>query len=308
MQNDDTGELFRVPEQAILAFEQLSGLLVTVHDLVGSLWPFIQPERFQHRHPLCQAMKASAYEHACMDFDAHRLHLEIFDYPSGRVQICYAGLVECIMPVFHGQVVQCILYAGPRRPSSRLLQVVRDHAPTPRHLPWSSTINLPNEIDDDEARMLLESLHQLAARLSLWYCDVERLKARKNTTGRDDHPDANTELFSRRLLIRTFIQRHHTSNIGLSDLAIWLQLSEGRAGHVVKEACGSTFTELLTEARLSTAAALLRHSNLSVLEVARRSGYEDISHFHRCFRRHLHVTPLQYRKTLRQDSENGLAL
>ena len=38
-------EFFEVPEQAIQAYERIHGLHVTVHDLGGTLWPYLLPER-----------------------------------------------------------------------------------------------------------------------------------------------------------------------------------------------------------------------------------------------------------------------
>ena len=87
----------------------------------------------------------------------------------------------------------------------------------------------------------------------------------------------------------------------LQDLAEVLHLSESRAGHAVKEACGETFLKLLTEARLRTAANLLHHTNLSILDVALRSGFGEISHFHRSFRERFKTSPLKYRKLCEVD-------
>ena len=83
----------------------------------------------------------------------------------------------------------------------------------------------------------------------------------------------------------------------LKDVAKALHLSESRAGHAVKEACGATFVELLTQARLRSAAGLLRHTSLPVKDIALRSGFEDVSHFHAVFKAHFKATPHKYRKS-----------
>ncbi len=106
----------------------------------------------------------------------------------------------------------------------------------------------------------------------------------------------------RRAVIRRFIHDSHTAPIGLADLAERLNLSAGRAAHVTREVCGRTFVDLLTEGRLRTAANLLRHTNLSVLEVALRSGFGAASQFHRAFRRRFKSTPLQYRKKTEREA------
>lgn len=50
------------------------------------------------------------------------------------------------------------------------------------------------------------------------------------------------------------------------------------------------------EMRLCTAASLLRETSLPLIEVALASGFQDVSHFHRFFRRRFGYTPAQYRR------------
>jgi AraC-like DNA-binding protein len=57
------------------------------------------------------------------------------------------------------------------------------------------------------------------------------------------------------------------------------------------------FSGLLVQKRLRVAMELLRHSGMNVLEVALASGFEDVAHFHRLFRRRIGSTPGQYRIT-----------
>ena len=93
-----------------------------------------------------------------------------------------------------------------------------------------------------------------------------------------------------------FIRQRHVEPVTIDDLAQALSLSPGRAAHVVRSLTGRSFGQLLTEARVRTAASLLSHTNLSVLDVALRSGFGDISNFHRRFKGSLGLSPLQYKK------------
>jgi len=61
---------------------------------------------------------------------------------------------------------------------------------------------------------------------------------------------------------------------------------------------GQTPTAWLAAARIERAQTLLATSGRSVLEVALDCGFASPSHFHKCFREALGVTPLQYRKRL----------
>jgi transcriptional regulator GlxA family with amidase domain len=66
-----------------------------------------------------------------------------------------------------------------------------------------------------------------------------------------------------------------------------------------KQALGKTPGQYLQELRLNHARDLLQQTNLSTLEIAGHSGYQDNSHFTRQFRRHFHITPGEYRETVR---------
>jgi AraC-like DNA-binding protein len=287
---------FEIPEQAIASFERLHSLRVTVHDLRGSLWPFLNHDRFHHTHTLCQAVKHLGRESACVQFSVVRLRQEISDYPQGRLQICHAGFLQWVVPVFRGEALEWVIFAGVRTAGPDIRDAVLDME---RALPdnfWPAQNSRPATVNAGEAALILEHLRQLTARLRLWNMEMEA-----GGLPIPDGPRAapSSSLALRRTLIQRYIARHHTERIRLGDLASTLSLSEWRTSHAVRECCGHTFQELLSEARLRTAMGLLRHSELSVMDVALRSGFDDVRQFHRLFKRQLQTTPLQYRKAAR---------
>jgi transcriptional regulator GlxA family with amidase domain len=52
------------------------------------------------------------------------------------------------------------------------------------------------------------------------------------------------------------------------------------------------------ELRLVKAAQLLLHSNLRIAEIGHRVGYAEQAFFSRIFRKHLGISPRQYRANL----------
>jgi AraC-like DNA-binding protein len=81
----------------------------------------------------------------------------------------------------------------------------------------------------------------------------------------------------------------------LAGLARQLELSRRQTARLVRSETGSSFRELKTAARLQRAQKLLLTSELSILEVALRSGWNSASQFHDAFRRRLGVTPARFR-------------
>lgn len=292
---------YHAPLRALEAFEKTTGLRVAIHDLSGRLRNFLPPERFLHSTPLCLAVKAR-HERSCVAFDAERTHRDLQELPEGRVQVCHAGLVEWVVPVFHGERLEWVLFAGQRRPGPELVQAVRDSGPRPARTPWPPQAALPLRVEDEEARTYLELLCQLAARLRAWREELDRAAVLPSSQI-ERHGEGEGGALTRRAAIQRFIAYRHAQPVRLADLAEHLHISESRAGHAVREACGKSFIELLAEARLRTAAGLLSHTGLPVLEVALRSGFGDLSNFHHAFHKRFRSTPLRYRRKNQASAE-----
>lgn len=288
---------FDVPLNSIDAFEKATKLSVCVHELSGVLWPFLPPHRYLHNNPACAAAKAHDLP-ACVRFDVTAVRGAMAEQPEGRIHVCHAGVVEWVVPMIREGMLQRVLFAGQRRPGASL-QCVQP-LPVAIKEPWAHHLRALDPVDDDEAAWILELLRQLAARLDQWQLNTPqaaiREPAQRGSRGNRAARTLRDDLTRRQYLIHNFIQGRHTKPIMLTDLARILHLSESRAGHAVKQACGQSFLELLLQARLRTAAGLLRHTGLSVLEVARESGFRNPSHFHQMFKRHFGTTPHQFRR------------
>jgi len=286
--------MYDVPEQAIQAFERIHSLRVTVHDLAGSLWPHLAPDRFAHKNPLCDAAKMHDGGARCFDLEVTKLQPELPQFPSGRYHICHAGLVEWIVPVYEGTTLTRVLFAGARIPGATFLNVIRMGRWMGTEPPWRTGTELPSTVQSFEADDILEHLRQLAARITLWSREIE--------VERERHQSSRIAVVNtgqgtdRSVVIRRFIAMTRTEHVSLKDLATHLSLSESRASHLVKQTCGATFRELLIEARITTAQGLLRTSAMSILDVANYSGFRDIAHFHRTFRRATGMSPGQFRR------------
>ena len=276
------------PEKAILAFEKVNDLRVVVHDLTSELSPFLAPERFRHCSPLCLAVKANR-DWACNQSDIHNLRPAVKDFPEGRYHICHAGLLEWVVPVFIEDRLAWLLFAGQRRPKGTFLSLVQPSHPTEQ----AYTIrNEPPMVTEDHAVHVLESLRQLRARLLQWHQEVSQHLYRRN-----EATETEADLLARRRpVIERYIIDHHAGDASVAGLARKLHLSESRAIHLVKEIFGTSYIKLVGEMRLCTAASLLRETSLPMIEVSLASGFQDLSHFHRFFRRRFALTPAQYRR------------
>ncbi len=280
-----------LPSQAILAFEQATGLTLCFHDFRRSLWPYTDASRNEHVNPVCRLVKTKR-ELDCRAFCARHLHREADKWVGGAVKRCHAGVIELYLPVFVANKLEWILYAGVRRPAENLVPAILDENPQGQSGPWIPTIKRLPAIDNQTAIWQLELLRQLAARLVAWRVTMqERLP---EETHKGTIPIEN----ARRSAINFFLSKQHrNSQIRLADLASHVQLSEDRASHLVGELFGTTFSTLLLRIRLETAQGLLRLSDLPLREVAKQSGFGSRAQFYFLFQREVHMTPLQWRQS-----------
>ena len=284
-------DLLETPEWAIQCFEGLTGLQVVVHDIAGELWPFLRPERLRHRAPCCAAVKATR-DWACQNFEITRLRRDIHRHPEGRYHVCHAGIMEWVVPVFLQDRLAWMLFAGQAATDGNYEQLVRDirrggesDAALPRP-------GQPRPVRESEAQAILEALRQLRSRLLQWHAEAAGVLKAGDAAGTSHGRD----LATRRQQIQHFLHHHHHTGAGqIKHLAHHLNLSESRTIHLVKELFGCSYLKLVSEVRLRMAASLLHQSALPVLEVALSSGFHDLSHFHRSFRRRFGSTPRQYR-------------
>lgn len=96
-----------------------------------------------------------------------------------------------------------------------------------------------------------------------------------------------------------WLQSHLAAPASIARLAQELQLSPRTLNRRFKQATGLSPLSYLQSLRIAAAKELLRHSNLSIGEIAWRQGMQDVSYFSQLFRRHCGMSPLRYRGAVR---------
>jgi len=96
------------------------------------------------------------------------------------------------------------------------------------------------------------------------------------------------------------IGRDLRSVIPLQDMAQKLGVSARTLARRFSAATGVSMTEYRQQRRLDEAQALLRRTNLSIMEIGHAVGLTDASHFTRMFREQTGLTPSGYRIAVRE--------
>jgi transcriptional regulator GlxA family with amidase domain len=96
-----------------------------------------------------------------------------------------------------------------------------------------------------------------------------------------------------------WLQSHIASPASMEELAAKLELSPRTLNRRFRRATGLTPLAYLQSQRIASAKDLLRHSNLSVGDIAWQVGLHDVSYFSQLFKRHSGMSPLRYREAVR---------
>ena len=92
-----------------------------------------------------------------------------------------------------------------------------------------------------------------------------------------------------------YVEEHYNDG-SLGELAELLHYDFSWLSREIKRKTGKTYTELVQEKRLAQACYFLKNTDVSVDDISVRVGYDNVSYFHRLFKKTYGVTPHRYRK------------
>ena len=244
--------------------EQLTGLLITVHDRDGSLTG--QPldyRRFTHQHPVCTAGRGTVpgYDARCQAHCRHGLNAqagavgaEVF------VHRCWKGVAEVCVPIHRAGAHRLTLFAGAARAG--------EQPPPELTLEARRAWRLLPDIAED--RLLLAGRVLAAVGQGL-------------LTLLDEHVSQGGG--TRKAAIDRFIEAELHRPLAPADLGGLLGVSPSRAAHIVVEVYGTALGDLLRRRRLARAKHLLTTTDETVGVIAARCGFISQHWFNRLFAR-----------------------
>jgi AraC-like DNA-binding protein len=100
-------------------------------------------------------------------------------------------------------------------------------------------------------------------------------------------------------IVRSFLEEHYSEKVRLPDLARLACLQQQYLCRVFKRQVGTTIFDYLNHVRIRQACELLNQTGDSVTGISLRTGFNDLSHFIRTFRKVVGLAPSQYRKKSR---------
>ncbi|MCI8418199.1 MAG: response regulator [Lachnospiraceae bacterium] len=154
---------------------------------------------------------------------------------------------------------------------------------------------LVKPIDEEELESTLK--HAASCICSARSLQTPVAPLRPDATGEIAKKGASMQAYYVEQTIR-YIHEHFAENLGLSDMAEALRISESYLSRIFKEQTSFTINEYRTSYRIAQAARMLADPGYKIYEVARGVGIENSRYFSNLFKQNMGVTPMEYRRAL----------
>lgn len=93
----------------------------------------------------------------------------------------------------------------------------------------------------------------------------------------------------------TFMHHNYDRSIQVKDIAEAVNLHHGYLHRLFRSQTGQSLTEYLTELRLAKAKMLLSQTDVPIQDICDYIGVGSREYFHALFKKHMNLTPVQYR-------------
>lgn len=100
---------------------------------------------------------------------------------------------------------------------------------------------------------------------------------------------------SRIRMARNYIEQHYSEDLSVAALAERFGMRANYFSSRFKQEVGCSAVRLIATCRVRKACEYLERSDWSIVDIARRVGYEDPQYFFRVFKKEMGLSPLQYR-------------
>ncbi len=233
----------------------------------------LDPEQIMHASPFCDAAKSRPGGYArcirCKKW-ANEKALRTRRPFSGY---CINGLYEYCIPVGQDGRTVCVVYAGNLVPDKSVF-AAKNH-PYPVDF---STVETTASVDD--CRRAAEAVASYI-RMLLALCPPEET-------------DRSGQLVQN---LRQYADTNYRYEISLSQLAEMFHYNEKYIGRIFKNEMGISFRQYVNRRRLDYAKKLLATTDVPILDIALRSGFNNVTYFNRVFKECYGVPPTECRKS-----------
>ena len=233
-----------------------------------------------HASPVCTCLKEmgdGAYERCLRCRNAAVRKALTQQVPFGG--LCSNGIYEYTHPVRDRDSLVCIIYIGNILGGTGSERKLKHRLKGHTHL----IDTLEHDYGEEQCKNLAAAIESYIRMLLLLYPP--------DLTQNSFHPLVEN--------IKTYIKANLEYDVSLLELSHIFHYNEKYLGRLFKNETGQTVHEYANNERLCRAEQLLAKTNDSILSIATRTGFNNVTYFNRVFKKQHQKTPLEFRKDAR---------
>lgn len=95
--------------------------------------------------------------------------------------------------------------------------------------------------------------------------------------------------------IKNYIESNLEFDIKITQIAKTFQYNEQYIGRLFKKKTQMSFSNYISKQRIERAKILLKETDDSVIDIAFKVGFNNVTYFNRIFKKYLNITPSEFR-------------
>lgn len=152
------------------------------------------------------------------------------------------------------------------------------------------TKTLIERISQERDNRYLNFAEYISIYLNVLLYDLVRDTRRYSPSTRENsHSESPSQIAAR------YIEDHYSEDLSLNSLAEVLGFNKSYLATTFKNSAGITVNEYIYKVRVYKACELIAYSDLPLAEVSNATGFKNVQHFTRVFKKHIGIPPGEYR-------------
>lgn len=192
--------------------------------------------------------------------------------------LCTFGVYEACYPVFRGDVLLCVVFVGNIVNNE---QDLFSRSGLSASDPLLSTMQRDMSQDD-----CIKICAVIASYITLLYESMP--EARENS------------VHATIAAVKSYVDCYYFHEISLTSLAKLYHYNEKYLGTLFKKQTGISFLEYLNNKRLRHARMMLESTSENIMDVATKSGFNNVTYFNRLFKLKYGMTPSKFRASCKK--------
>lgn len=98
-----------------------------------------------------------------------------------------------------------------------------------------------------------------------------------------------------------YIEANYDKDLNMAVVSNYISMNYSMLSYLFKQYTGTNFVNYLKNVRMQAALRLLKETDLKVIEISQKVGYENEKHFMKIFKSEFGVSPTEYRKNMQRN-------